>query len=331
MLRREFVAGLGSAAMWSRASHAQQAERVRQIGVLTNFTEGDHVLQAYMTAFREGLTKLGWVEERNLRIELRFGGNDADRFRAYAAELVNLAPDVILTDSLAATRAAQQQTRTIPIVITGAGDVVANGIVKSLARPEGNITGITGFFSSFGGKWLELLKEAAPRIERVALIYNAQVVPDEEGYGYFPSIEDAARALAVKTIKMPYRNAVDIMGAIDAFATEPNGGLIVLPAPPTAANRLTILQLAANHRLPAIYFSRPFAAEGGLMAYGSNTAERYRRASSFVDRILRGTKVSELPIEFPTKFELVINLKTARAMGLTITESFLLRADEVIE
>jgi putative ABC transport system substrate-binding protein len=331
MRRREFITGLGGAAAWSCATRAQQAERVRHIGVLTNFTESDQVFQAYMTAFREGLTKLGWIEERSFRIELRFGGADADRFRAYAVELVNLAPDVIVTDSVAGTTAVQQQTRTIPIVITGAGDVVANGIVKNLARPEGNTTGVTAFFISFGGKWLALLKEAAPQIERVALIYNAQLVPDDRGYGYFPSIEDAARVLAVETIKIPYRNAVDIVRAIDAFSVEPNGGLIVLPPPPTAVDRVTILHLATRHRLPAIYFSRPFVAEGGLMAYGSNSAERYRRASSFVDRILHGTKVSELPVEFPTKFELVINLKSAKEMGLEISPALLLRADEVIE
>jgi putative ABC transport system substrate-binding protein len=203
--------------------------------------------------------------------------------------------------------------------------------VKTLARPESNTTGVTAFFVSFGGKWLELLKEAAPRIERVALIYNAQLLPGDEGYGYFPSIEDAARVLAVKTIKTPYRNAIDIVRAIDVFSAEPNGGLIVLPPPPTAIDRVTILHLATQHRLPAIYFSRPFVVEGGLMGYGSNTAERYRRASSFVDRILHGTKVSELPVEFPTKFELVINLKTAKTMGLEIPPLLLARADEVIE
>jgi putative tryptophan/tyrosine transport system substrate-binding protein len=219
---------LGGAAAWSCATRAQQTEPVRHIGVLTNFTESDQVFRANMAAFRDGLTKLGWIEERSFRIELRFAGADADRLRAYAAEIVNLAPDVIVTDSGETTRAVQQQTRTVPIVITGAGDVFANGIVKNLGRPEGNTTGVTAFFSSFGGKWLELLKEAAPRIERVALIYNAQLLPGDD-YGYFLSIQDAARVLAVKTIKTPYRNAVDIVRAIDEFSAEPNGGLIVLP------------------------------------------------------------------------------------------------------
>jgi putative ABC transport system substrate-binding protein len=252
MRRREFITGLGGAAVWSCATRAQQAERMRHIAVLTNFTESDQVLRAYMTAFREGLTKLGWIEERSFRIELRFGGADADRLRSYAAKLVSLAPDVIVTDSVAGTRAVQKQTRTIPIVMTGAGDVIANGIVKNLARPEGNTTGVTAFFISFGGKWLELLKEAAPRIERVALINNAQLVPGDGGYGYFPTIEDAARVLAVKTTKVPYRNAVDIVRAIDAFSAEPNGGLIVLPPPPTAEIPVSALLTPETWSLPPI-------------------------------------------------------------------------------
>jgi putative ABC transport system substrate-binding protein len=325
--RREFLAALGGTATWPLAAHAQPAERMRRIGVLT--AENDQTNQASIAALRDELAKLGWAEDRNLRVDLRFGGDDPDRFRAYAAELVSLAPDVILTAGGAATRALQQQTQTIPIVITGAGDPADTGVVKSLARPEGNVTGITNLYSSIGSKWLELLKEAAPRVERVALIYNPQVAAP--GSGYIPSIEEAARVLTVKTIKTPYRDAVDLVRAIDTFAVEPNGGLIVLPPSPTAANRGTILRLAAQHRLPTIYWLRSEAAEGGLMAYGSNRVDRFRRAASFVDRILRGAKVSELPVEYPTKFELVINLKTAKAIGLTIPESFLLRADELIE
>jgi putative ABC transport system substrate-binding protein len=330
--RREFMAGLGGAAAgWPRAARAQPADGMRRVGVLGAGTEDDQITQASIAALRDGLAKLGWAEERNLRIELRFGGNDTDRFRAYAAELVRLAPDAIVTDGGAAMRAVQQQTRTVPIVITGGGDPVANGIVKSLARPEGNVTGITNLYSSIGGKWLELLKEAVPRLERVALINNPQLTLDAAGTIYIPSIEEAARALAVKAVNVPYRDAVDIVHAIDAFVAEPNGGLIIIPPPPTAALRETILRLAAQHRLPTIYANTPLAAEGGLMAYGSVPTDRFRRAASFVDRILRGAKVSELPVEYPTKFELVINLKTAKAIGLTIPESFLLRADELIE
>jgi putative tryptophan/tyrosine transport system substrate-binding protein len=333
MRRREFITGLGSAmAVWPLIARAQQAGRMRRVGVLTAFSENDQTGQTYIAGFREELAKLGWVEERNMRFDLRFGGTDADRIRAYAAELVRLGPDVIVTGSAAVTREVQQQTRTIPIVITGVGDPIVNGIVNSLARPEGNTTGVTNLYPSIGGKWLELLKEAAPRVERVGILelpYIAQ--GNSAGYGYSASIVEAARVLAVKAIKLPYRDAVDIVHAIDAFASEPNGGLIVLPPPPTAANRETIFRLAAQHRLPAIYQSRFYAAEGGLMAYGSNSADNFRRASSFVDRILRGAKVGELPVEFPTKFELVVNLKAAKAMELTIPESFLLRADEVIE
>jgi putative ABC transport system substrate-binding protein len=332
MRRREFIAGLGSAAVWPFAARAQQTGRMRRVGILTAFSENDQTGQTYIAGFREGLAKLGWVEERNMRFDLRFGGTDADRIRAYAAELVRLGPDVIVTGSAAVTREVQRQTQTIPIVITGVGDPIVNGIVNSLARPEGNTTGVTNLYASIGGKWLELLKEAAPGVERVGILelpYNAQV--NSPGYGYSDSIEEAARALAVKAIKMPYRDAVDIVHAIDAFASEPNGGLIVLPPPPTAANRETILRLAAQHRLPAIYQSKSYAAEGGLMAYGSNSADNFRRASFFVDRILRGAQVGELPVEFPTRFELVINLKAAKAIGLAIPEAFLLRADEVIE
>ena len=261
---------------------------------------------------------------------MRFGGNDPGRIRAYAEELKSLGPDAVVTQSALATRAVQQQTRTIPIVITGAGEVTG-ALVKNIARPEGNTTGITNLFVSIGGKWLELLKQAAPNLAKVGYLYNAQLNPGAIRGGYYSSIEQAAGKLAVKTITIPYRNTVDITTAIDAFAAEPNGGLIVSPPPPSAANRETIVWLAAQHRLPAIYQDRSFVTEGGLMAYGSDIVDNFRRASHFVDRILRGTKVSELPIEYPTKFELTINLKTAKALGLTIPQSLLLRADEVIQ
>jgi putative ABC transport system substrate-binding protein len=328
--RRQFITLLGGAATWPLAARAQQGERMRRIGVLSEGAENDEMAHAAITALKEGLAKLGWDEGRNLRIELRFGGADTRQFLAYAAELVGLAPDAIVTESGATTRAVQQQTRSIPIVITGAGDPAFTGMVKSLARPEGNVTGITNLYASIGGKWLELLKEAAPQVERVAIVHNPQL-NTAVGSGYVPSIEEAARTLAVKVISIPYRDAVDIVRATDAFAAEPNGGLIVLPPTPTAANRETILRLAAEHRLPAIYSGRPQVGEGGLIAYGSVPTDRFRRAASFVDRILRGAKVSELPVEYPTKFELVINLKTAKAIGLTIPEAFLLRADELIE
>jgi putative ABC transport system substrate-binding protein len=284
-----------------------------------------------VAAFRNEMPKLGWLEGRNLQLDLRFGAGDADRLRAYAAELVADGPDLIVTSTAAATRAAQQRTRTIPIVITGAGDPILNGIVKSLARPEGNTTGITNLFASIGSKWLQLLKEAAPRLERVALLYNGRVVPDDRGYGYFPSVEEAAHELAMAVIRIGYRDAVDLVQAIDGFATERNGGLIVLPPSPAPTYREAILRLATQYRLPTMYSVAQYVAEGGLMAYGSKDTDRWRRAASFVDRILRGAKVSELPVEYPTRFELVINLKTAKAIGLTVPPTLQALADELIE
>jgi putative ABC transport system substrate-binding protein len=329
MQRRDFISLLGgAAAAWPIAARGQSNARVRLVGVLSGFTESDQLTQAGMAALRDGLAPLGWVEDRNLRIDLRFGGDDPDRIHAYAGELVSLAPEVIVTDTGATTRAVQQQTRSTPILITGVGDPLLNGLVQNIARPEGNITGITDVFGSLGGKWMQLLKEAAPGIERVGLLRNPQLDP---AGAYILSIALAMRALAVGTVNMPYRDAVDIVRAIDAFGAEPNGGLVVLGAPPSAANRQSILRLAEQHRLPTIYPDRAFVTEGGLMGYGSALSDRFRRAASFVDRILRGAKVSELPVEFPTKFELVINLKTARAIGLDFPPRLIAFADEVIE
>ena len=329
MRRRDVIAGLGGAAAgWPFAVHAQQQQRVRRVGMLISGTENDQTMQALIAAFREGLVKLGWVEGRNLRIDLRFGG-DRERMRAYAAELVSLAPEVIVTIGGPAARVAQQQTQTVPIVFALVGDALANGIVKSVARPEGNTTGITNRFASIGGKLVELLKEAVPTIERVGFIYNSQVNSDDNPQ--FRLIEEAARAFAIQAMGIPYRNAVALVHGIDAFAAVPNGSLIVLAPPPPPADRETIVELAAQHRLPVISESMTIAAEGVMMAYGSNEFDPVRRASSYVDRILRGAKVSELPVEYPTKFQLVVNLKTAKAIGLVIPESFLVRADEVIE
>jgi putative ABC transport system substrate-binding protein len=333
MKRRELIAGLGAAAAWPMAVRAQQGDRVRRIGVLMAGAGSDPVYESWVASQRDALAKLGWMEGRNLQIELRFGEADVNRVRAQAAELVSLAPDVIATGGTLASRAVQQQTQTIPIVFAAVGDPVANGFLKNIARPEGNITGVTNRFNSIPTKWLELLKEAAPWIERVALIYNPQpqVTLDDPGpgSGSFPLIEEAAQALAVKTVKLPYRDALDIVREIDAFAAEPNGGMVVVSQTVSAANIDLILRSAAQHRLPTI--GQSAAARGGLMSYGANLDSVLRRAMSYVDRILRGAKVSELPIEFPTKFELVINLKTAKALGLTIPETLLATADQVIE
>jgi putative tryptophan/tyrosine transport system substrate-binding protein len=239
MKRREFIAGFGGAVAWPLVARAQ-AERVRRIGLLAARAENDSTQQALIAAFRDGLAKLGWVEGRNQRIELRLGGSDADRIRAYAAELVSLAPEVIFTIGGAPTRALQQQTQTIPIVFAAAGDVFANGIVKNIARPEGNTTGVTPMFYSLAGKWLELLKEAAPGVQRVAVMYKPQYSSNDP----LSIMEEAARALAVKVIKLPFTDAIDIVHGIDSFASEPNGGLIVIPPPPTDAERTTIFRLA---------------------------------------------------------------------------------------
>ena len=323
MRRRDFVTLLGGAATWPLAARAQQSERERRVGMLTGL---DQSYQAFAAAFREGLSKLGWVEGHNLMTELRFGAGDADAIRTYAAELVSLAPDVIVTTTVPATKAVQQQTRTIPIVFVAVGDPVDNGIVKNIARPETNATGVTNLVASFGGKWIALLKEAAPRVERVAFVYNPQF---ELSFGsLFPSIEEAARVLDIQTVRVPYRNAGDIARAIDAFAASPNGGAILLPPPPPPVIREAFYGLAIQHRLPTISAN---TSEGSLVAYGPDVVDLYRRASSYVDRILRGAKVNELPVVFPTGFQLGINLKTAKALGLTMPPSLLARADEVIE
>jgi putative ABC transport system substrate-binding protein len=328
MQRRDLIILLGgtAAAAWSQAARAQQASDVRRIGVLVGGTESDSGWPANWAALREGLAKLGWFEGRNLRIDLRFAAVDLTRMRAHAAELVSLTPDVIVTNTGAATRMARQQTKTIPIVFTTAGDPVANDLMQSIARPEGNVTGFSVAEPSIASKYLEFLKEAAPRVARVAIIFNPELAAT--GPSYISSIEAAAPALAVLTIKTPIRNSVDIVRAIDAFAAEPNGGLLVLP-PNTHPD--TILQLAAQHRLPVIYANRNDVVAGGLMAYDTDAIDRHRRAASYIDRLLRGAKVSELPVQFPTKFQLIINLKAAKAIGLTIPEAFLLRADELIE
>jgi putative ABC transport system substrate-binding protein len=328
MKRRDFIAFLGSAATWPLAASAQQADRMHRVAMLAAGTEYDQS-QASIAAFRDGLAKLGWVEARNLLIDLRFGAGDLGRFRAYAAELVSLAPDVIVTNSGATTRVLQQQTQTIPIVFTSGGDPAANGLVQNIARPEGNTTGFSAYEPSVAGKWLGLLKEAAPHLARVAVIFNPEIAVTAPSY--IASIEAAAPALAVQAIiKMPVRNAVDIVRRIDAFATEANAGLLMLP-PSAAGNVETIIQLAAQHRLPAIYFSRGNVPAGGLIAYGPDNPDLSRRAAFYIDRLLRGAKVSELPVQFPTKYELVINVRTAKAIGLAIPESLLLRADELIE
>jgi len=321
MKRRDFITLLGGvAAAWPLAARAQQEEKVRRIGVLAGTIE-----PTWLAALRDGLAKLGWIEGHNLRIDLRFTLADPARMRADAVELVSLAPDVIVTTNRPGTAAVQEQTKTIPIVFTAGNDPVSNGLLQNIARPEGNTTGFSSTVDSLLGKRLELLKEAAPHITRVALVFDPQTV----NVGFFPSIEAAAPLLDVKAIKTPVRDPLELVRAIDAFAAEPNGGLLVVPVLPEDSYKMLHL-VAAQHRLPAIDSTRPKVADG-LMTYAVDFSDIYRRAAAYVDRILRGTKVSELPVQSPTKFELVINLKTAKALGLTLPPSLLARADQVIE
>ena len=329
MRRRDFIALLGSAAAaWPLAARAQQDARVRRIGMLIPGVQSNRGSQINLAALREGLAKLGWIEGRNLRIELRFSSDDPDSMRAAAAELVSLAPDVLVTTS-STTRAVREKTQTIPIIITSGGDPVAIGLIQDIARPEGNITGFISAEPSIASKWLELLKEAAPRVTRVAIVYNPELGPAAPSY--LALIEAAAPALGIATIKIPIRGAVDVVRAIDTFATKSNGGLLVLPPPTAAVIRDAIIQLAEQHRLPAMYPQRPNVVAGGLMSYATDLVDQHRRAATYIDRIFHGAKVSELPVQFPTKFELVINRKTASAIGLDIPSTLLARADEVIE
>jgi len=326
MKRRTFIAGLGGAVAWPFATPAQQGNRMPRIGVLMPFDENDLVAKAWFSSLTRGLSELGWTVGSNVQMDVRWS-DDFDRMRIIAKAMVDLQPDVIVVTSPPATRAVQQQTQTIPIIFVGGGDPFTNGLVRSASHPEGNTTGFARVFASIGGKLLELLKEAVPRVTRVAIVFN----PETSTGIYLPSIEAAAAEYAVTAIKAPVRNAVEIERAIQAFATEPNGGLIVLPPQFPLVVRQAINRLVANYRLPAIDQDRGFATAGGLMSYGSDIADLYRRGASYVDRVLRGAKVNDLPVQFPTKFELVVNLKTAKAMGLTISEPFLSRADLVIE
>jgi putative ABC transport system substrate-binding protein len=330
MRRREFITGLGGvAAAWPVAARAQQSGRTRQIGVLSPGDENSVSAKAYWPLFTQRLEELGWVNGRNLRIELRFAGGNVEQMRTFARELSDLRPDVIVASTGRATKAVQEQTRTVPIVFVYAGDPVANGILMNIARPEGNTTGVTDLFPAIGGKWLELLKEGVPRLARVALIFN----PDFLNEVTLTAIEAAATRHGVKALRIVVRNSAEIESAIDAFAAEPDGGIITVPPVaglPSVAQ--VIHRLALQHRLPTIYNVRVLVADGGLMSYGADVADLFRRsAPDYVDRILRGAKPGELPVQFSTRFELVINVKTARAIGLTIPESFLLRADELIE
>jgi putative ABC transport system substrate-binding protein len=322
MRRRDFIAGLGAAA-WPVVARAQQGDRVRRIGVMGGG-------RRQLLAFRQALAGLGWTDGRNVQMIYPggFGGADINRIRARAQELVGLQPDIIVTNTTVITVVIQRETRTIPIVFAGVIDPVATGIVARLDRPSGNVTGFAYFEATLGGKWLELLSDIAPGLNRVAIVFNPDM---PNGSAYMPSFEKAARSLNVTPIPAPVLSDAEIETAIIALGREPGGGLVVLADPFINAHIAPIISAAARNNVPAVYTMSDFVRNGGLLSYGIDVVDVFRRAASYVDRILRGAKPGDLPVQLPTKFEMVVNLKTAKALGLTVPQSILLRADEVIE
>ena len=329
MRRREFIALSGGAAVsWPLATGAQQHEQMRRIGVLMNFASDDTEGQARIAAFHQGLQQLGWTVSRNVQIEYRWGAGDADRIRKLAAELVELAPDVILSAGSPSVAALQQTTRTVPVVFVGVIDPVSSGFVDSLAQPGGNITGFHVYEYSIAGKWLALLKEIAPNVTRAAVIRDAALTA---GGGQLGVIQAVAPSVGAEVIPISVRDAGEIERAITAFARSTNGGIIVTGSTLAGFHRDLIVTLAARHKLPAVYYARYFVVGGGLISYGPDFVDQYRQAAGYVDRILKGEKPADLPVQAPNKYELAINLKTAKALGLSVPQSLLARADEVIE
>jgi putative tryptophan/tyrosine transport system substrate-binding protein len=327
MNRREFITLLGGAVAWPLAARAQQPERMRRIGVLAGDAEDDPEMKARLAAFREGLERSGWSEGRNVRIDYRFAANNPDQYQPLAKELVSLQPDVFLAYATPVAAAFQRESRTTPIVFVSVSDPVGSGLVASLARPGGNLTGFLLYEEGVTGKWLAMLKEIAPGLSRAALIANPRRTP----YDYFVrSAKSVAPSLAIELAPSPIVNAADIERVIESFARQPNGGLVFLPGTPTEYRDL-VIALAARYRMPAVYYSRLFVAAGGLMSYGTDIFDQSRQAASYVDRILRGANAADLPVQAPTKFETIINLKTAKTLGLTVPSGLLVAADEVIE
>ena len=330
MRRREFLKLVGgSAVAWPLVARAQQPERMRRIGVLMGYAESDRQGQANVAAFRMGLQKLGWTEGRNVAIEYRWAAAEADLVQQFAKELVALQPDLILTQNTPITAAVLQQTRTIPIIFANVSDPVGSGFVAGLPRPGGNVTGLIDIDASMAGKWLGLLKEVAPRVARVAFLFNPATAPFAEYY--VTPLKAAAASFAVEAIAAPVRDTSELESVVAGHAREPDGGLIVMPEAFMNVHRAEVTSLAAHYRLPAVYPRRFFAEVGGLLSYGNDQSDNFRRAATYADRILHGAKPNELPVEQPTKFELVINLKTAKALGLTVPVHLQQIADEVIE
>jgi putative tryptophan/tyrosine transport system substrate-binding protein len=328
MKRREFIAGMGGAVAWPLAARAQQGERVRRIGVLMPYDENDPFAKLQLSTLTQALADLGWADGRNVRMDFRWAGGDIDRIGAFAQELVALQPDIIVASSTPVAAALQRETRTIPIVFANVSDPVVSGIVAAFNQSGGNITGFALYESPLGGKWLELLSEIAPGLKRAAIMFNPDTAPVS---AFMPSLETAARSLKVVPIPGPVHRDVEIETALIALGREPRGGLVVMPDTFTAVHRVAIISAAARNNVPAVYPRSDYARDGGLLSYGVDQVDPWRRAAPYVDRILRGAKPSEFPVQFSTKFELVINLKAAKALGLTIPPNLLAIADEVIE
>jgi putative tryptophan/tyrosine transport system substrate-binding protein len=327
--RRAFISLLGgAAAAWPLAARAQQPERMRRIGVLMNLAADDPEAPARVAALAQGLQERGWRVGSNVRIDYRWGARDADRVRRYAHELLALAPDVTLATAAPGVVSLQQTTQTVPIVFVGVADAVGAGLVESLARPGGNTTGFTLFEYGFSGKWLELLKEIAPGVTRVAIMRDASIT---SGPAQFAAIQSVARSVGVELSPIGLRDAGEIERGLSAFARTPNSGLVVTAGPLTAVHRNLVIALAARHRLPSVYPYRYMITDGGLISYGPDLIDQYRQATAYIDRILKGEKPGDLPVQAPTKYELVINLKTAKTLGLEVPPTLLARADEVIE
>jgi putative ABC transport system substrate-binding protein len=330
MRRREFITLVGSAAVWPLAAHAQQGERMRRVGVLMGISASDPDYQRYVSAFTQELQNLGWRDGNNLHLEYRFAVGEAGFAQAFAKELVEQHPDVIVAHTTPIVTALMRETHTIPIVFISVADPVGGGFVRSFAAPGGNITGFTNIESSMSGKWLELLKEMSPQLKRVAAIFNPDTAPTG-GQFFLRPFEAVAASLAIEPIASPVRNVAEIETAIATLVREPGAGLIVMPDVFGTVHREPIVALAAKYRLPAVYPFRFFATTGGLMSYGVDVVDMWRRAAPYVNRIIRGEKPADLPIQAPTKFQLVLNLKTAKTLGLTIPPTLIALADEVIE
>jgi putative ABC transport system substrate-binding protein len=328
MRRREFIVGIGLSSAWPLAATAQQPEQMRRVGILMNVAADDPEGQPAVTAFQQALQQLGWSDGRNVRIDVRWGENDVERDRKYAGELVALAPDVILASGTLSVTALQRVTRAVPIVFVRVSDPVGAGVVDTLARPGGNVTGFMNFEYSLSGKWLELLKQIVPRLTHAAVLRD---VTNPAGIAQFGAIRSTASSLGVDVSPISVRDAGEIERAVADFARSPNGGLIVTPSAGVSLHHALIVTLAARYKLPAVYSDRFNVVGGGLISYGPEGIDQFRPAADYVDRILKGEKPGDLPVQAPIKFELVINLKTAKAIGLTIPEGLLLRADEVIE